>query len=232
MPLIVCHSPKGGAGTSFVAAQLALRFAAAGSRVSLLDCGDTLSGALCLGLAPARVPPIDGEAVTREDVSYRRCGSAETIGSMLAPLCELDPDGMLIVDLPAHASATALSLAPFAHLSLCVLGATPDCIAMAPAILREAAPTGAERRVVVNAIDELRPLARDAYGLLQTLFGPALIGRIRRDAAVEEAQAMLVPLARHSSGSAALADIMRLAEAVEAAFYVARPQPFPARRAA
>ena len=57
MPLILCHSPKGGVGTSFIAAQLAIHLAQRGHDVSALDFTYQDSLKLYFGLTPAQGLP-------------------------------------------------------------------------------------------------------------------------------------------------------------------------------
>ena len=64
MPLILCHSPKGGVGTSFVAAGMAQGLSLLGRDVVALDMTAQDSLKLYFGIAPdQRLPDFD------EDVS-------------------------------------------------------------------------------------------------------------------------------------------------------------------
>ena len=238
MALIVCHSPRGGAGTSFVAAQLAMQLAADGGCVTLLDCGFAGTTALNLGLVPSsRLPAGTGQPIWVEGVRYRHdpaLASCRDADAVVASLGALAPSGesTLIVDLPSGAGPLAAMLNPYAHVSLCALAAAPDCVTMVPGLLNADQSAGISRLFVVNAVEETRRIARHCETMFRAILGEQLVGRIRRDVAVDEAQAMLLLLSRYTPESAALADVAALARVVRDKLIGAAPIPLPSRRAA
>lgn len=232
MAVILCHSPKGGTGTTSLAAQLSLALADLGKDVTIASAAGMDSLPLHFGLPPAqRLPaffaPPD-EAVVAQGIDLRNCARAAQAQSLLSTLKDvglLEPsdDHVLVLDIPASNLQLAGELTAVADLHLCPLSATPDCLALLPEIFDGLERHRAERTafVFVN-IDETRRLARNAAGFARELLGPRLIGRIRHDESVPEAMAMLQVLSRYAPASAALADARALAETVAARLSGAR----------
>jgi hypothetical protein len=220
MPLIVCHSPKGGTGTSFIAAQLAMALAEAGEAVTLLDCGTIATTALHLGLAPAFALPGAGEPMFVEGLDCLHEPALAIEGDVATAIASLalvpSSERMLIVDLPSGDRARAAALAPLAQLNLCAINAAPDCASLLPGLLAADDAAGVTRLFVINAFEPLRPLARHCEAMLRAMLGERLVGSIRRDAAVDEAQAMLMPLRWFAPASAALADAVTLGTVLRA----------------
>lgn len=213
MPLVLCHSPKGGAGTSFVAAQLALAFAARGRSVTALGLGAIDGLSLHCGMPPSfRAPPLLAEGAPAPGIDLRHDSAAAAradLPALLARLGLLSDERMLVVDLPSGSAELARLLEPIASVSLCILAPSPDCAAMLPQLAAEA-----QGLFVVNGLDETRRIYRHCAAFMREVLGERLIGRIRGDIAVDEAQAMLLPLARHAFASEALADVNVLADRV------------------
>lgn len=234
MPLVVCHSPKGGVGTTFLAAHLAMGLAefgtgvidGQGSEVALITHSARDLTPLHFGLGPAlRLPSMGGPA----DAAVLASG----IGLFCEPRAASDPDFLprledagylavgsdrtLVVDVPTGQDKLARKLMPHAALHICPLTASPDCIALLPQLLDEAGEWGARRTAYVfGKLDETRRLARHVAAFSREILGERLIAKIRSDQAVPEALAMLQLLSRYAPASAALADARLAARAVDA----------------
>lgn len=224
MPMIVCHAPKGGAGTTFVAAHLAMGLAEAGAEVTVLTMAPRDTITLHFGLQPATslpspTAPAD-EAVVVGGIDLRHYRKAPTDPDFLSMLrdmgyLETGLDRVLVLDVPAGELAFAKRMIPHACAHLCPLNAQPDTLALLPQMFGEAGPDGLQSTAfVINALDETRRLSRHGAAFIRELAGPRLVGRIRLDEAVPEAIAMLQPLARYAPASAALADLAAVAEAM------------------
>ena len=222
MPLIVCHAPKGGAGTTFLAAHLAMTLAEAGADVTVLTHCELDPLALHFGLPSAEsLPPLHApadRAVVVGGIDLRSAaGAADPAGfvQQLEAAGVLSPDDtrVLIVDLPASERAVAQRLAPLAQLQVCPLVAAPDCLALLPRLF-ETAGDLSRTLFVIGLHDETRRFARHAAAFIRELAGSRLVGSIRRDEAVVDALAMLQPLARYAPASAALADVQAVTQAI------------------
>lgn len=220
MALIVCHGPKGGAGTTFVAAHLAMTFAGAGADVTVLSVAarDTLP--LHFGLAmgaplPHLAAPADS-AVVVGGIDLRNAALAsrdQDFVPMLRDLGFLAPgaDRVLVLDVPAGEPAFAQRMIAHACAHVCPLDPHPDTLALLPQVFEEAGAEGLQRTAfVINRLDDTRRLSRHNAAFIRELAGTRLIGRIRLDEAVREAMAMLQPLAKYSPASAALVDMQRI----------------------
>lgn len=221
MALVVCHSPKGGTGTTFVAAHLAMGLAERGADVTLLTVNPADTMALHFGVDPAtQLPSLDGQALVVSTVSLRSHVGADTDPSFVRTLSELaflNPrsERCLVVDVPSGCSEFAKTLQGHAAAVVCPLSVAPDCIALLPALIEQiGADQLARTFFAINGLDETRRLARHGSTFLGELLGARLIARIRRDEAVPEAIAMLQPLARYAPSSIALADVKAIANEV------------------
>lgn len=224
MPVIVCHSLKGGAGTTFVSAHLAMSLSEAGAEVTLLTLAarDTLP--LHFGLQPALTLPSlfapTEDAVLAGGInlrSHHRAAEDPDFIPTLRDLGYLDTghDRVMVIDVPAGDFLFARRVIPHASAHLCVINAAPDTLALLPQVLDEASPENiAKTSFVINALDETRRLSRHCAAFIRELAGPRLLGRVRLDESVPEAIATLQPLARYAASSAALADVRAVGAAL------------------
>lgn len=228
MALVLCYSPKGGTGTTFVASQIAMGLAEKGADVTVLTTATFDPLPLQFALPPAtRLPsllaPAD-QAVVVGGIDLRKMERAEFDPDFPAMLHDggfLEPglDRVLVMDVPAGQVRFAASLMDAAHLHVCTLQSSPECLSLVPRLIDgEDGLWSSRSMIVVNGIDETRRLARHAMAFVRELAGARLMGRIRQDEAVLEASGMLQSLARYAPASAALADGQALA--AEAARYI------------
>lgn len=224
MAVIICHSPKGGSGTTFLAGQLSLAFADRGKDVTVITTATADSLPLHLGLPPAvTLPDLEvqaEDAVVVQGIDLRNCARAPRDPDFVPMLQDaglLSPasERVLIIDVPSGERGLAQRLLPFATIHLCTLTPAPDCIALLPQFQKELGESAQEHTLfIVNSLDETRRLARHSTAFLRELFGSNLIGRIRQDESVVEALAMLQTLGRYAPSSAALADVTQIAEEI------------------
>lgn len=224
MPVIVCHSLKGGAGTSFMAAHVAMGLSEAGADVTVLTVAKRDTLPLHFGLQPALTLPSlfapAEDAVLVSGINLRSLTKAvddpdfvPTLGDL--GFLETGQDKVMVIDVPASEFAFARRIVPHASANLCVLNAAPDTLALMPQVLDEASPENiAATSFVINALDETRRLSRHTAAFIRELVGARLLGRVRLDESVPEAIAMLQPLAKYAPSSAALADVKAVAEAL------------------
>ena len=232
MALILCHSPKGGVGTTFLAAHLAMGLSGIdgadplAEEVSLLTLSPRDLTPLHFGLGPAqRLPSLSASAdaeVLVNGISLRCEPQAADDADFLPRLADAGylsaaSDRTLIVDVPAGEHVLARRLMPHATLHVCPITASPDCLALLPQVLDEAHERGARRSAfVIGKLDETRRLPRHVAAFAREVLGDRLIARIRNDQSVPEALAMLQLLSRYAPASAALADTRLAADAVGA----------------
>ncbi|MFC0205122.1 cellulose synthase operon protein YhjQ/BcsQ [Novosphingobium soli] len=224
MPVIVCHSVKGGAGTTFMAAHMAMSLSEAGANVTVLSVAPRDTLPMHFGLQPALTlpslfaPAEDAVLVSGIDLrSFVRAPEDPDFIPTLRDMGYLDagPDRVLVIDIPAADYTFARRVIPHASGLVAVLNAAPDTLALMPQVLGEASPENiAATTFVINALDETRRLSRHAAAFIRELVGPRLLGRVRLDEAVPEAIAMLQPLARYAPSSAALADVRAIGAAL------------------
>lgn len=231
MPLLLCHSPKGGVGTSFIAAQLAMHLARRGHAVTALDftCQDSLK--LFFGLRPAQMLPEMADAVcdaTPGDtimvqgvniVSAYRFGQEPQWREPMARRgrSPFDGDRLFVADVASGDRAAMETLLPYALLHICPLLPCPAALAALTQVQTGTAALALPRTLfVLNQRDDRQRLSRHSHIFLRELFGAALIGTIRHDQAVNEAVAMFETADTYAPASVALADLATLAVAVEA----------------
>lgn len=217
MAIILCHSVKGGAGTTFVAAHLAHSMVQTGAEVSVLSVTPRDTLPFHFGLPPSvTLPSIFAPADAAVIVSgIKLCSYLEAADDpdFLTKLRDdgyLEPglDRVMVLDVPALHFQLARRVIPVASAFICMLNAGPDTLALMPRVLEEADPRSVDRSAfVINALDETRRLARHNAAFLRELLGDRLLGRIRLDEAVPEAIAMLQPLQRYAPSCSALADV-------------------------
>lgn len=233
MPLVLCHAPKGGVGTTFLAAHLAMGLSnveadgeSPAGDVALMTLSPLDLTTLHFGLSPSQRLPSLAEPV-----------EAAVLAGGIGLFCEPDAvrdadflprledagylatgsDRTLVVDVPTGQHALARKLMPYAALHVCPLTASPDCLALLPQLLDEAGERGPRRTAyVIGKLDETRRLARHVAAFAREVLGERLIAKIRNDQAVPEALAMLQPLSRYAPASAALADARLAARFVAA----------------
>lgn len=226
MTLILAHSPKGGVGTTFIAAQLALGLAQRGHEVAAIDCTFQESLKLHFGLRPAQtlanvgddqsgamvvsgVALMTGYSLSRDSVFRDDPASVE---ATLFPR-----ERVTIVDVAAGDRDLKERLMPFAMLHLCVLTPTPAALSVLPRI-EAGTPTVALTKTgfVLNQVDDRLRLSRHSSTFFRKLFGDMLIGTVRRDEAVNEALGMFEPIQRLGPASVVLADLAQLTTSIEA----------------
>jgi cellulose biosynthesis protein BcsQ len=232
MPLVLCHSPKGGVGTTFLSAHLAMGLAEAdatdgvGSDVALMTLSPRDLTPLHFGLGPAqRLPSLaaPAEAAVLAGGIGLFCEQNAASDSDFLPRLEdagylaVGSDRTLVIDVPSGQHAMARKLMPHAAVHICPLTPSPDCLALLPQLLDEAGDWGPRRTAYVfGKLDETRRLARHVAAFAREVLGERLIAKIRNDQAVPEALAMLQLLSRYAPASAALADARLAALAVGA----------------
>ncbi|HXH16233.1 MAG TPA: cellulose synthase operon protein YhjQ/BcsQ [Sphingomonas sp.] len=225
MPLILCHSPAGGVGTTFLTAHLALGLAARGHDVTAIDFTHADALKLFFGMLPVQQIPTmtDGasEGIVVDGVellSGYAAAQSGAFGRLLAQRSALpfDEDRIVIADVAAADLALKTSLLPHAALHVCVLAPQPTSLAALSKVQPGTPTIDLEQTAfVLNRIDDTRKLSRHSQIFLRALFGDALIGAVRRDEAVNEALASFKPLARYAKQSVVLADLLTLTAAVE-----------------
>ncbi|WP_404479633.1 cellulose synthase operon protein YhjQ/BcsQ [Novosphingobium sp. BL-52-GroH] len=224
MAVIVCHGLKGGAGTTFVAAHLAMSLSEAGAEVTVLSVAQRDTLPLHFGLQPALTLPSlfapAEDAVLASGINLRSYHKAVDDLDFVPTLLDLGYletglDRAMVIDVPASEFAFARRIIPHASANLCVLNAAPDTLALLPQVLGEASAESIARTTfAINALDETRRLSRHSSAFIRELVGPRLVGRIRLDESVPEAIAMLQPLARYAPSSAALSDVRAIGAAM------------------
>jgi cellulose biosynthesis protein BcsQ len=215
MALVMLHAPRGGAGTTVLAANLAIGLAQAGRPVAVLDfCARSTLG-MHFGLPlDAPIPAFDGPTRDRESahgVTLLRMHEMAERGDLFEGLAAghfgFEGDTLYIADMGAADPAVCEQLRAYAAFDLCVLTPSAEALAALPIVLEHSGP---DSFFALNKVDDTRRFGRHAASLLRELLGDQLIASIRSDEAVVEAAAMLQPLARHAPASAALHDINAL----------------------
>jgi chromosome partitioning protein len=221
MTLILMRSPKGGVGTTFLTAHLATVLAERGHDVAAIDCTYQASLKLFFGLAPAQPVPTLGDSGAGGDaiagVQLYESPDHEA-GSDLADLIlqRANSGIVCLVDMGSSCHTLRDRLLPHATLELCVIDPSPVALAALTRVDGEQPLLALPRTAfVLNRLDDRLRLSRDIHSLVRTLLGDQLLSTVRRDEAVNEAVAAMKPLATFAPSSAVLADIARLAEAVE-----------------
>ena len=225
MTLILVHSPKGGVGSTFIAAQLALRLAQRGQEVAAIDCTYQESLKLHFGLRPAQslanVGDDDAGALVVSGVALmngykfsRQSVFRDDPASVEATL--FPHERITVVDVAAGDRELKDRLMPFATLHVCVLTPTPAALSVLPRI-EPGTPTVALTKTgfVLNQIDDRLRLSRHSTTFFRKLFGEMLIGVVRRDEAVNEALGMVEGIPRLAPASVVLPDLAELTTAIE-----------------
>jgi len=225
MPLILVHSPKGGVGSTFVAAQLALHLARQGHQVSAIDFTFQDSLKLFFNMLPSQslLDMIDtqSEALVVSGVSLANGYTLSRDPAFRELLLQTDStpfggDRITIADVASGDRDLKALLLPHAVLHLCVLLPRPAALATLTKIEPGIPAVELKKTVfVLNQLDDRRRLSRDTHSFVRELFGPQLIGTVRRDEAVNEALAMFEPIEKFAPSSAVLPDLLALCGAVE-----------------
>jgi len=225
MPLILVHSPKGGVGSTFVAAQLALHLARKGHQVSAIDFTFQDSLKLFFNMLPSQslldMVDTQSEALVVSGVSLANGHTLSRDPAFHDLLLQTDGtpfggDRITIADVASDDRALKALLLPHAVLHICVLMPRPASLATLTKIEPGTPAVELKKTVfVLNHLDDRRRLSRDTHSFVRELFGPQLIGTIRRDEAVNEALAMFEPIEKFAPTSAVLPDLLALCGAVE-----------------
>ena len=224
MALILCHSPKGGTGTSFIAAHLSMHLARQGQDVAAHDFTyqDTLK--LFFGLLPTQALAEfhgGGSALAVAGVelfsAYRLSREPDFADALRRGQSPFNDGKIYIADVAAGDRETKDRLLPHAQLHVCTLLPQPVSLA---ALTKVAAGTPTielpNTAYILNQLDDTHRFSRHTHIFLRELVGDQLVGTVRRDEAVNEAAAMFEPISKYAPASAALADIRTVAEGIEA----------------
>jgi cellulose biosynthesis protein BcsQ len=227
MPFILCHAPKGGSGTSFIAAHLALALAEAGHDVTAIDFTRQDALKLYFGLPPIQpLPDLDSQPEDTLKIAgvwlkqgYRAANAPDFPASLANGELPLVGDAWVIADVAAGDVALRDLLLP--HAALLVVPVVPTALGLAA--LTQVVPGTPlieldHTAFVVNRLDETRRFARNAHSFLRELLGGKVIGNVHEDEAVNEATAMgqLLPRYGAAAASVALADMRALANTIAA----------------
>ncbi|WP_380779670.1 cellulose synthase operon protein YhjQ/BcsQ [Sphingomonas sp. R86520] len=225
MPLILCHSPVGGAGTTFLAARLALGLAARGHDVTAIDFTHADALKLFFGMLPTQEIPAMTDATTEgivvDGVELLSGYAAVQSGAFDRLLTRLgtspfDDERVVFADVSSADVALKAKLLRHAALHLCVLTPQPTSLAALSKVQPGTATVDLEQTAfVLNQVDDTRKLSRHSQIFLRALFGDNLIGTVRRDEAVNEALASFQPILRYAKQSVVLPDLVALTAAVE-----------------
>ena len=219
MTMILMRSPKGGVGTTFLMARLAIALAGRGHDVSAVDCTTQEALKLYFGLSPAQtLEMLDAEA-TPDAIAGVELFQAypeqnvEHVADQLLARCAKGK--VCLVDLGTAAAQLRDRLLPHAALEICTLAPSPLALASLTKVDALTSVLSLTRTAfVLNQMDDRRRLSNDIHKLVRTLLGDQLLGTVRRDEAVMEALAAMKPLATFAPASAALTDVERLTETV------------------
>jgi cellulose synthase operon protein YhjQ len=240
MSLLLLHSPKGGVGTTSLAANLAAWIARSGHPVVAVDFSP--HGSLALHLrrdAPAgsgwddgdeeqaaAAPPPRDVTIVQRAAGYGTEQLLQEVERMLAA----DPASrpLVVVDVPSGDLSLIDRLAPRALIHLCILSADAGSAAMLPALVNDppVSPMAPRLHYILNRMDDRRAVAVQFERLLRSAVGDDLVAVIRADEAVNEALAALMPVFDYAPASAAAADIAGLADRIAASLEMQQmPQP-------
>lgn len=231
MPLISVHSPKGGVGTTSVAARLVLSFAERGMPVSVVDLTEQDGLKLHFGYAPNRELPVSAAGgVDAPIVSGVRLVKMDRSGSepatLMKTLAEHASGHMVILDIESADQNLAVAASQVADLHLCIMEPTAPALA---SLVHLGGATGIAERsnfaIALNKVDEQYKLSRHCKKFLSDLYEKQFLGMVRRDEASNEALALFEPLEKSAPNSVVLNDITSLANSIEARLEVlSRPK--------
>lgn len=220
MKLIAFYSVKGGVGVTACAAHVCNGLVELGRRVAAVDLSGAAELDVVLGLAPG--PAGIAQARSGVELTFINgvcIGQASTaLASAAEKLAFLEAVGgsseIVVADLSGLDAASAEAVCARADLSVCVLAADSGSIIALPRALDRLAAIP-RTRFVINRVDGRSRVNSDALALFQYALGDRILGRVRRDEAVNEACAAFKPLAAYAPASAAARDFAELVEAIE-----------------
>ncbi|MET0374178.1 MAG: cellulose synthase operon protein YhjQ/BcsQ [Rhizorhabdus sp.] len=233
--LILLHSPKGGVGTTFLTAQLAMHLAERGHQVTAIDFTFQDSLKLHFGMLPSQqmvgmsysagdtmvvngVELLGGHAIA-EEPRFLELLSGDHLSLF-------DPAHLTLVDVGSDQRALKAKLLRHCNLHICPLMPMPASLAMLPLVEPGTVTTQLSKTAfVLNQLDDTRRLSRHSHSFIRELLGHLLLGTVRRDEAVNEAIAMFQGIAKFAPASVTRVDLARLAEAVEARLGLANDAP-------
>lgn len=223
--LILVHSPKGGVGSTFLTAQLAMHLAQRGHQVTAIDFTYQDSLKLHFGMLPSQtlagmtyaagdtmvvngVELLNGHALAEEQRFLDMLGQDEPD--------LFDPNRITLVDVASGARTLKTRLLRHCDLHICPLLPFAASLATLP-LVEPGTPTAMLDKTVfvLNQLDDTRRLSRHSHSFIRQLMGDSLLGTVRRDEAVNEALAMFEPIAKFAAASVVRIDLDRLAHAVE-----------------
>lgn len=223
--LVLVHSPKGGVGSSFLTAALAINLARRGRQVTAVDFTFQDALKLYFGLLPnqpiAEMQDAPGDAMVVSGVDVlngyafsRQRAFADSVRSGTSPL--FDKDRIVFADIASEDRELKAFLMDHAALHICALLPRPASLATL-AKVEPGTPTVALEKTafVLNQLDDRRRLSRHSHRFVRELVGDKLLGTIRYDEALNEALAMFEPLIKFAPTSALIPDLARLVDALE-----------------
>lgn len=224
--LILVHSPKGGAGSSFLTAALAASLVRRGRQVAAVDFTFQDSLKLYFGLLPNQplealsYPRGDAMAVAGVELMNGHAFSREQafVDAMHAgDLSLLDKDRIAFADIASDDRELKQFLMEHATLHICPMLPQPASLATLAKVEPGTPAVDLAKTVfVLNQLDDRRRLSRHTRSFVQELLGDKLLGAVRYDEALNEAVAMFEPLAKFAPSSVLLPDVERLTDALEA----------------
>lgn len=223
--LILVHSPKGGVGSTFLTAQLAMHLAERGHQVTAIDFTYQDSLKLHFGMLPSQtlagmtyapgdtmvvsgVELLNGHALT-EDKRFLDVLDQDDPGLF-------DPHRITLLDIASGSRTLKTRLLSHCDLHICPLLPFAGSLATLP-LVEPGTPVAMLEKTafVLNQLDDTRRLSRHSHSFIRELLGDSLLGTVRRDEAVNEALAMFEPIARFAPSSVVRVDLDRLAHSVE-----------------
>jgi cellulose biosynthesis protein BcsQ len=223
--LILFHSPKGGTGTTFLAAHCAMQFAERGYDTVAIDFTYQNALKLFFSLLP------DQELVALEDTGRdavivsgvelldgHHLGCKPSFREMLAePGIKPFPDEKLIIaDVASGDRELKNLLMPHAALHVCPIVPRPTALA---ALAKTDPDTPLidlpKTAIVLNMLDDTRKLSRHTHIFIRSAFEQILCGTVREDESVAFAVANFERLATAFPESVALADVRAVTDAIE-----------------
>ena len=223
MSLVICYAAKGGVGTTFLAAQLALGAARRGRQVTAVDLTGQDSLKLHFGVLPSHSLP-DFESASHEMMAI---ADVNLIGASAPQQKKIlqdrardgefaeDDSHLMIADIASGDRDLFDALIPYADLNLSALLPDPASLASLTQLARDVpVPKMKKTAFVLNQLDDRRKLSRHTHRFVQEIFGEQLIATVRRDEAVLEALANFETLSKGAPQSVVLPDLEKLTDAV------------------
>ena len=173
MTMIALHAPKGGTGTTFVAAQVAMAFAAKGRPVTAIDSTFSQSLKLHFGVLPSQsygdLRSTDSEAPAINGVrlmsGYRH--GAEQRADFIRAVADRYASDLIIVDIDSGDRNLQQQIADLVDLHICVVDPTPAALASLVHASSAMPVTATENlAIVLNRLDERFKLSRHSHTFL------------------------------------------------------------------